>query len=207
METTVKKDDSNYVINFIVKKINVIYSGLDKFPFCCDVLAEDNAYFRCAVSLDNIAIFLLSERGDELFVSMHPEYKNSSVMAVDTCINTSQSWHDLAWHTRYHNDFAARIVAHINVKQVWMIPMPFFLNGIDVIMQDFYYCLILGMQNNQYIECTSEGKHIAPLVTAQNADQLELTLDRIDEDERWTLNAVKNLSLSIKNIYPELQKL
>ncbi len=206
MKTTFTKDGSSYTINLIVKKINVFYSGLDKFPFCCDVLAEDDYFFRCAVGIDRLAIFLLSECGDELYVSMHAEYKKSAVMAADSCINTTQSWSDLAWNTRYRDGFASRITPKINIKQSWLIPMPFVLSGANTFMQDAYYCLILD-DNNQYIECICEGKYVSKIASAPVGDQLELTLEQIESGERWSLQAVQNLSRHVKEIYVELQKL
>ena len=176
------KLNGSYSTNLIVKKVFVIFTGDVNYPFCCDIFATNNFYFRCAVKTKDLANFVLAQEGDELYLSLTGIYENSSVMGIDYCKNLTRSFSDLENLIREDMYHPLSMV----VKKTFVIPMPFILQGAHLISQNDYFCLILN-ENNQYVWFETEAINIPHIVSALENDPIELSFYAFSQDDKLAL--------------------
>ena len=203
METSYCKSGDEYEVKLCVRRIVIEHVGNSSYPFACDIATQDDKFFRCAVSFDDIAQFVLAKENDILKLKLEVVFEKSQVMGVIECKNLTQQWTDVGQQGMRHNK-CSYFEAEVCVENIFFLSFP---EERSLYPQRVYYC-ILSQADGTFVCFYINHDFMPALLGAQKGDDISL---KVGNWFYWggvdVLQVFENKSRMIKTINQAVHEL
>ena len=203
MKTSYCKSGDEYEVKLCVRKIVIEHVGNSSYPFACDIATQDDKFFRCAVSFNDLAQFALAKENDILYLKLEVVFEKSQVMGVIECKNLTQQWKDIGQQEMLHNK-CSYFEAEICFEEIFFLSFP---EERSLYPQRVYYC-ILSQADGTFVCFYISHDFMPALLGAQKGDEISL---KVGNWFYWgqidVLQSFENKSRTIKTINQAVHEL